>query len=141
MMTQEFIINDLGFVLSEMGFKVCNSQRWQEELGSSAPTEEAILAKWEEIKAQRASAQAAQSSYDAALSAGFDTGLGFRLSVTEYAQTRFSVLMTGLKNLAPAGSTEVPIWDQEKVKHVITYDQFKTIMQGYTLHCISIEPS
>jgi hypothetical protein len=81
----------------------------------------------------------AKRAHEAALSSGYDTGLGYSISVAERSQNRFGAMMTGLKNIAPPNETEVAIWDQEKVKHVVTYAQFKTIMQGYAMRCMGIE--
>ncbi len=106
---------------------------------SPKPKEAELESAWQDIVNDKAVDDVKKAAYDSALSAGYDTGMDFKLSVSEYAQTRFAVIMTGLKNLAPSNETEVTIWDQKKVKHVITYAQFKTIMQGYTLHCIGME--
>lgn len=136
MISKDLINSRLGIVLSRLGKPVCNAALYKEELGVNCPTDQEILAEYvkylEEVEADKNKLIA----YNAALSEGFDTGLGFNLSVTEYAQTRFSVLMTGLRNLSPSNETVIKIWDKDKVEQKITYAQFKAIMQGYTLHCM-----
>lgn len=138
MIDQDLISTELGSVLHSLGWTGSNAALWVE--GDGGISEAQVLEKWEEIKAKRASDKASQSAYDAALSAGFDTGLGFKMSVTQYAQGRLTTLKAGIDVLGLPDTAEVPVWDQSGAKQLITVGQFKTMLQGYTLHCIAIEP-
>lgn len=132
MIPQELIDTDLGIVLAALGKPVRNAALWREILGENAPTEEAILAKWDQWKAERQAQKEAADSYNAVLSQGYDTGLGFKLSIGEASQTRMDLYAAHLDRKAAAGqvsdSTMIPIVDKDDVVHSISYSQFKTLL-------------
>ena len=139
MISQELINTSLGVILSRLGKPVSNAALYKEELGKECPSDEEILAEAQAMENESELKKEKSDAKNEALSLGYDTGLGFSLSVSEYAQTRFAVLMTGLKNLSAPNDTILPIKDIESVPQKVTYDQFKKIMQGYTLHCLELE--
>lgn len=142
MITQEFINSDLGYVLNALGYGVSNAALWREELGDNAPTEDAILAKWEEIKAERSSQQSALDAYNTELSIGYDTGLGYRLSCGRNSYLDFSAFRTWIMDAEAVGavnpSTTFEIRDKDGVKRQITVANYKLLLVPYGVRCKQI---
>lgn len=122
MITQELINTELGAILADMGYPVCNAARYKEELGERCPSDEDILIK----KAQR-------DLDKAILTAGYNTGLGFSINITDNDKLTFTKLATKLSIDNTKDTDNVEISDIHNVKHLITYAQFKQTMSSYIL--------
>ena len=127
MITKELINTQLGAILAELGKPVCNAAQWQEELGDNAPTEAAILAKKAEIDARVS-----------AVAAGFDTTLGYSLSVGENDQNAFARLIVGLQTLGVPDNFMVDIKGSDGAMYFLDYATFKNVMKGYTTYCYGL---
>lgn len=137
MISKELINSDLGFVLNELGYKTSNAALWNP--GDGGITEQQVLDKWEEIKKERADFKSAQQIYDAALSAGFDTGLGFKLSITSESAGLISMYKSTLQDEEAASnindSTSIPLVTQDETVVTISYKKFKELLIPFGRAC------
>jgi hypothetical protein len=144
MLSTQFINSELGYVLNKMGFPVCNAALWKQELGENAPTEQEILDKKAEldaIKEEQAEAldleKQKEAQYSAWVAQGFDTGLGYKLRVSDSDQNKYANLVTGnlLENTPESTVFDIEALDDTKIK--LTWGELKPILIAYKNYCYS----
>ena len=142
-MTKDFIDSRLGYVLSQMGKPVKNAALWMEELGSNAPVESDILAKDTELLNVESNLKKQGNAYSTALSHGFDTGLGFKLSISDESYKTISSFADWVDRVYSANAQSqifpsgIPIVDQIGVYHSISHPQLTALLVPFGATCLA----
>jgi hypothetical protein len=79
--------------------------------------------------------EAKNATYKAAMTAGFDTGMGFSLKLYDNDRTAFTQLLVLVNEAVKAGAmteaSTVDIWDTTSTKHTVTVAQYRMLVLGY----------
>ena len=71
------------------------------------------------------------AAFENAVAAGFDTGLGFKMSLTDADRNQFTQLMTLLTTACEPDSQQVTFADIDGQVHIVTFGEFKQLIGAY----------
>jgi hypothetical protein len=75
------------------------------------------------------------AAFNAAVNAGFDTGLGYSLKLYDHDRAAFTQLLVLVNEAVNAGAmteqSTVDIWDTEGVKHTVAVSLYRQLILGY----------
>jgi hypothetical protein len=82
------------------------------------------------------------ATFNAAVAAGYDTGMGFSLKLHDYDRNQFNQQLALVNEAIAVGvitlETEIAIWDTEGEKHLVTAGTFKQLIIGLGFHFMQL---
>lgn len=103
-------------------------------------SEQGIIAVYNLVLDKNSLINKENARYQSQLSEGFDTGLGFNLSMHKEARNLFREIMDGIHYADLPDETIYPrLKDTKNAYHSVTIAQLKSIAKGYSLACMQAD--
>jgi hypothetical protein len=143
MISRDLINSRLGLILSRLGKTVTNAALFREELGEDCPSDEAILAEDAKYLTEQEQLINKKSAYATALSEGYLTSHGYKLSVGDSSFKTMSAYIDWLKEMIVAGQytndTVLFLKDKDGNKHPEKVGYIISLKLPYGARCLEVE--
>lgn len=143
MITYDLIDSRLNVILSRLGKTVTNAALFREELGADCPSDEAILAEDAKYLAEQALIATTRSAYETLLSQGYDTGRGYKISISQNSFNKLNSYISWLKDMVAANQytndTILYLEDMDGVAHPEKVGFIISIKLPYGGKCLQAE--